>query len=83
MSRRGMFGWSYPPGAASDPNAPWNQEDPPCDICKRDPFDCICPECPVCGACGDPLCYDEKGNIGDCAYKSPMQPGALMRRQAE
>ncbi len=21
------FGWSYPPGAAGDPNAPWNQEE--------------------------------------------------------
>lgn len=21
----GIFGWSYPPGAAGDPNAPWNQ----------------------------------------------------------
>lgn len=23
----GKFGWSYPPGAANDPNAPWNQEE--------------------------------------------------------
>ena len=22
---RSMFGWSYPPGAANDPYAPWNQ----------------------------------------------------------
>jgi hypothetical protein len=21
------FGWSYPPGAANDPNAPWNQDE--------------------------------------------------------
>lgn len=29
------FGWRYPPGAANDPNAPYNQPDPP--------------ECPECG----------------------------------
>ena len=23
----GIFGWSYPPGAANDPMAPWNQAD--------------------------------------------------------
>ena len=22
----GIFGWSLPPGAAGDPNAPWNQD---------------------------------------------------------
>jgi len=33
---RSVFGWDYPPGAANDPNAPWNQEDPP-------------EECPMCG----------------------------------
>ena len=30
----GKFGWHYPPGAANDPNAPWNQPDPPeCNEC--------------------------------------------------
>jgi hypothetical protein len=53
------FGWSYPPGAANDPNAPWNQVDPPCDVCKRPADDCICDECPECGATGDPQCYME------------------------
>lgn len=24
---RNVFGWSYPPGAATDPNAPYNQVD--------------------------------------------------------
>lgn len=29
----GIFGWSYPPGAANDPNAPWNQTgDDPIDL---------------------------------------------------
>lgn len=26
---RSVFGWHYPPGAESDPRAPWNQEDEP------------------------------------------------------
>ena len=53
-----IFGWSYPPGAANDPNAPYNQEDLPCDICGQDVDDCICPECPSCGQIGELQCYD-------------------------
>jgi len=30
-----IFGWSYPAGAANDPNAPWNQEDWDSDICPQ------------------------------------------------
>lgn len=52
------FGWWYPPGAANDPNAPYNQEDPPCEVCGQWPDDCVCPECPVCGDYGNPVCYD-------------------------
>jgi len=33
---RNPLGWSYPAGAENDPNAPYNQIDPP-------------EECPVCG----------------------------------
>ena len=29
MSYRNDFMGNYPPGAANDPNAPWNQKDPP------------------------------------------------------
>lgn len=57
-SERNIFGWSYPPGAANDPNAPWNQTDQPCDICGKFPDDCICPECPSCGQIGELQCYD-------------------------
>jgi hypothetical protein len=32
-----------------------------CDICGHDPSDCICPECPVCGAQGDKECYIRHG----------------------
>jgi hypothetical protein len=34
-------------------------EDLPCAICGKDPYECECPECPVCGAAGDPKCYKE------------------------
>ena len=54
---RHMFGWSYPPGAANDPYAPWNQEDGPCAVCAKGVEDCICPECPACGETGNPSCY--------------------------
>lgn len=57
---RNIFGWSYPPGAANDPNAPYNQDDDgPCAVCCNDVTDCVCPECPVCGSMGDPKCYSE------------------------
>ena len=51
------FGWWYPAGAANDPNAPWNQQEPPCAVCGQYEDDCICPECPACGSVGDPNCY--------------------------
>ena len=35
--------------------------DLPCVICGNDPFYCTCPECPVCGAHGDPNCYENHG----------------------
>jgi hypothetical protein len=59
----GIFGWSYPPGAANDPNAPYNQTDQPCEVCGKFPDNCICPECPNCGAYGDPHCYDNHGLV--------------------
>lgn len=46
-----VFGWSYPPGCSGPPD-----EDEPCQICHQ--FDCICPECEVCGVAGDPACIN-------------------------
>ena len=34
---------------------------PRCDVCGLKEADCICPACPVCGAYGDPKCYEEHG----------------------
>lgn len=50
---RSIFGWSYPPGCSGPPD----YDDYPCEICGELPDNCICPECPVCGAVGDPQCY--------------------------
>jgi hypothetical protein len=55
---RSIFGWDYPPGCNS---VPGDEPDPPCEVCCNDIDDCICPECQICGAYGDPLCYIEHG----------------------
>ena len=56
----GIFGWSYPPGVSS---VPGDEPDPPCEVCGGFEWDetCLCPECPVCYAYGDPFCYIEHG----------------------
>lgn len=51
--RRGIFGWSYPPGCSGPPD----DNEGPCQVCGQGEVDCICPECPECGAFGDPKCY--------------------------
>jgi len=63
---RSIFGWDYPPGAALDPNAPYNQNGPYiCDVCLCDQeVDCQCVECPVCHEHGNPKCYSEGHEIG-------------------
>jgi len=61
---RSVFGWSYPPGAASDPYAPYNQVDPPCELCGLDPSECECPECAGCGIVGVPLAENQR--CADC-----------------
>ncbi len=32
-----------------------------CEVCGRNTDDCACPECPACGATGDPKCYSKHG----------------------
>lgn len=59
-----IFGWSYPPGAANDPFAPYNQtDDGPCAVCGQPVDDCVCPECPVCTSQGNPACYQHHGMV--------------------
>ena len=60
------FGWSYPPGAANDPLAPYNQEGGPCEVCGQNPDgDCQCSECPIHKEAGNPACYP------DCFWPRP------------
>jgi hypothetical protein len=54
----GIFGWDYPPGCHGTPY----DDDPVCDICYRQPEQCICPECSVCGETGNLNCYGEGGH---------------------
>jgi hypothetical protein len=53
----GKFGWSYPPGCSGPPEPDYG----PCGCCGRELDECICPECPECGATGDPACYVNHG----------------------
>jgi hypothetical protein len=82
----GIFGWSYPAGAANDPNAPWNQVEGPCDVCGKPCDYCICPECGVCGEQGNPLCYDDHGDPHHGLTRSAEQKAsrrALEREEEE
>ena len=74
----GKFGWSYPPGAAGDPNAPWNQVEGPCEVCGKCVDECICPECPVCGEQGNGYCYRDHG-----IEKSDEQIDSLRKAEAQ
>lgn len=76
----GIFGWSYPPGCSGPPD-----EGPLiCDVCGGDVDrdECICPECPFCGACGDPGCYVGK-DAGHWLVESPEQVAQMARKMRE
>lgn len=80
---RSIFGCYYPPGAANDPSAPYNQGDEPCEVCGNFPDDCICPECPKCGNCGDPTCYDTTSPHYHGLVRSSEQIESLAKKEAE
>lgn len=77
----GKFGWSYPPGCSGTP------DDEPCFChvcCLVD--DCICPECPECGAQGDPKCYAEHGmtmNDEQRQHRAAYESTETDRREGE
>jgi len=54
-----IFGWSYPPGCSGPPD----DTEFPCAVCGNFADDCICPECPVCGAQGYDFCYKGHGMV--------------------
>jgi len=58
-----MTGWNMPPGCNyRDIDAALGL-DQPCEVCGKLEEDCICPECPVCHAHGDPKCYEHHGLV--------------------
>lgn len=73
MSGNRIFGWDYPPGAEHDPNAPYNQEDPP-------------DKCPVCGVDNWTLFGDEWSEVYDgnfCSRKCEDKYAAQMESHAD
>ena len=65
-----IFGWSYPPGCSGPPD----DYEGPCEVCGNTVDRCTCPECPVCGCCGDPSCYvDGSKDAGHWLVMSPEQ----------
>jgi hypothetical protein len=77
----GIFGWSYPPGAANDPYAPYNQTGGICEVCGYGDTKCVCPECPKCGETGNPACYG--GEPGHEMLKSRVQEIGYAKRQIQ
>lgn len=65
-----MTGLNLPPGCSvRDIDHAYGQETP-CNVCGGWPeVDCICPECPVCQAFGDPACYDGAIRCDWCGVK--------------
>lgn len=59
----GKFGWSYPPGAATDPNAPYNQT----------PADALPVWCEVCGFKAETMAEVEEHDqpMGNFALEPP------------
>jgi len=91
---RNKFGWSYPPGAASDPYAPYNQPEMPCEVCGKEAGACDCTECPECGVQGRAACQTEHGLKMPCIANlrgllkeyeddTPYQLGRALYRHTE
>lgn len=64
-----MGGFNLPPGVTVS-MLPGNEPVGPCDVCAGDPEALIdapkavsAPECPECGAWGDPQCYENHGLV--------------------
>jgi len=48
-----------------------------CEVCLRDEYECVCPECPApecMGACGDLDCYGKPGHLPESARPAPPEP---------
>lgn len=74
------FGWSYPAGCEG---VPGDEDDDLCQVCCRQVDTCICPECLVCGAKGDPECYFDCGNGHGLFLSKEQRLAILEHEQAE
>ena len=68
-----MTGWNLPPGCTDRMIDEALGVDEPCDCCGHHVDECVCPECPYCGATGDPKCYDEGHHSDDVRLGDKME----------
>lgn len=73
-----MTGFNLPPGVTTAMINALSDEGP-CEVCGRFVDDCICPECPVCQAVGDPDCYDQHGMLRTAEQIASMQHAKAMQ----
>jgi hypothetical protein len=66
MSR--LFGWDLPPGCTQRHIDEACGGEGPCECCGNSVDACICPQCLVCEAQGDPDCY-----IGDAVEEAHLK----------
>jgi hypothetical protein len=64
------LGWDYPAGAENDPNAPWNEEEVPCEQCGHTGCECL-----VCMACDMPAETLINGICPDCVDDAQFEEG--------
>lgn len=67
-----MTGYNLPPGCTVADIERAMGTDQPCAMCGQSADECCCPECPECGAYGDPHCYECHGLV-----RTPVQDQAL------
>lgn len=75
-----MTGWNLPPGCSVADIDRAAGIGVPCEVCGGDPDGdtCVCQECPVCQACGDPACYDVGHKVTSIADLNVTGPSHLL-----
>lgn len=64
----------------------YNPPDEPayCAVCGLDVDNCICPECPVCGVIGCPMCYEDHGMFrSNAQIESLEKVNAYLKAEAK
>ena len=70
---RSVFGWSLPPGCTQRHIDEAFGGEAVCECCGHNVDSCICPECPYCGAAGDPACYNAGHESDDVRLRGKME----------